>query len=220
MSYGDYPGSSPGQANNEQLTYRYAPGRAKRWRVVRGRRAVRGGFRHAPAHAVEPLWASAVPRRGALDRRAAEAGRVPRDPEHCAETEGARGTGKSRRAYRGPAHTGLLFLKMADERTKAPYNQKSPVPEKYSWPSLAPTLTLPRKRGRGLFCGDELFDQFSGSRCPALARKPSPRLLPRAFGGTKSTGLRSVSASPTKPLRHWACLRAARRQATRRACSG
>jgi hypothetical protein len=39
--------------------------------------------------------------------------------------------------------TYLLFLKMADERTKAPYllarsaqasNQKSPVPEKYSWP--------------------------------------------------------------------------------------
>ena len=25
--------------------------------------------------------------------------------------------------------TYLLFLKMADERTKAPYNQKSPVPE-------------------------------------------------------------------------------------------
>ncbi len=70
--------------------------------------------------------------------------------------------------------TYLLFLKMADERTRqlllrcstfrhpwrsqAPYNQKSPVPEKYSWPSLAPTLTLPRKRGRGLSCGDELFD--------------------------------------------------------------
>ena len=32
--------------------------------------------------------------------------------------------------------TYLLFLKMADERTKAPYNQKSPVPEKYSWPGL------------------------------------------------------------------------------------
>ncbi len=56
--------------------------------------------------------------------------------------------------------TYLLFLKMADERTKAPYNQKSPVPEKYSWPSLAPTLTLPRKRGRGLYCGDELFDHY------------------------------------------------------------
>ena len=29
--------------------------------------------------------------------------------------------------------TYLLFLKMADERTKAPYNQKSPVPE-IDWP--------------------------------------------------------------------------------------
>ena len=53
--------------------------------------------------------------------------------------------------------TYLLFLKMADERTKAPYNQKSlpaqsaqvnPVPEKYSWQSRAPTLSLPRKQGR------------------------------------------------------------------------
>lgn len=32
--------------------------------------------------------------------------------------------------------TYLLFLKMADERTKVLYNQKSPVPEKYSKPSL------------------------------------------------------------------------------------
>jgi hypothetical protein len=31
--------------------------------------------------------------------------------------------------------TYLLFLKMADERTKPPYNQKSSVPEKYSWPA-------------------------------------------------------------------------------------
>ena len=69
--------------------------------------------------------------------------------------------------------TYLLFLKMADERTRAPYNQKSPVPEQYGWPSLI-------KKD-----GDELFDQFSGSRCPVLARKPSPRPLPRAFGGTE-----------------------------------
>jgi len=60
--------------------------------------------------------------------------------------------------------TYLLFLKMADERTKAPYNQKSPVPEKYSWPSLG---------NRSLRCstscihavvikkdGDELFDHY------------------------------------------------------------
>ena len=53
--------------------------------------------------------------------------------------------------------TYLLFLKMADERTKAPYllarsaqasNQKSPVPEQYGWPSLI-------KKD-----GDELFDHY------------------------------------------------------------
>ena len=44
--------------------------------------------------------------------------------------------------------TYLLFLKMADERTKAPYNQKSPVPEKYSWSSLI-------KKD-----GDALFDHY------------------------------------------------------------
>ena len=32
--------------------------------------------------------------------------------------------------------TYLLFLKMADERTKAPFNQESPVPKKWSWPEL------------------------------------------------------------------------------------
>ena len=69
--------------------------------------------------------------------------------------------------------TYLLFLKMADEHTKAPYKQTSPVPEKYNWPSLI-------KKD-----GEELFDQFSGSHCPALARKPRPRFLPRACGGTE-----------------------------------
>ena len=69
--------------------------------------------------------------------------------------------------------TYLLFLKMADERTQAPYNQPSIGPKQYSWSSLI-------KKD-----GDELFDQFSGSRCPALARKPGPWLLPRAFGGTE-----------------------------------
>ncbi len=44
--------------------------------------------------------------------------------------------------------TYLLFLKMADERTKAPYHQKSPVPEQYGWPSLI-------KKD-----GDELFDHY------------------------------------------------------------
>jgi type I restriction enzyme M protein len=44
--------------------------------------------------------------------------------------------------------TYLLFLKMADERTRPPYNQKSPVPEKYNWQSLL-------KKD-----GDELFDHY------------------------------------------------------------
>ena len=44
--------------------------------------------------------------------------------------------------------TYLLFLKMTDERTKAPYNQKSPVSEKYGWPSLV-------KKD-----GDALFDHY------------------------------------------------------------
>jgi type I restriction enzyme M protein len=44
--------------------------------------------------------------------------------------------------------TYLLFLKMADERTKTPYNQKSNVPADYSWP------TLLKKDG------DELFDYY------------------------------------------------------------
>jgi len=51
-------------------------------------------------------------------------------------------------------------LKMADERTKAPYHQQSPVPGQYGWPKVAPTLALPRLLGRGFSCGDELFDHY------------------------------------------------------------
>lgn len=32
--------------------------------------------------------------------------------------------------------TNLLFLKMADEQTKPPFNKKSIIPKKYSWPTL------------------------------------------------------------------------------------
>jgi len=67
--------------------------------------------------------------------------------------------------------TYLLFLKMADERGRPPYHQPSPIPAPYTWPML-----LAKD-------GDALFDQFLGSRSPALAAKPSPRLLPRAFVG-------------------------------------
>ena len=44
--------------------------------------------------------------------------------------------------------TYLLFLKMADERTKTPYNQPSVVPAKYNWPPLS------KKEG------DDLFDRY------------------------------------------------------------
>lgn len=44
--------------------------------------------------------------------------------------------------------TYLLFLKMSDERTKAPYNKPSGVPEGYGWPSLINKD------------GDELFDHY------------------------------------------------------------
>ncbi len=44
--------------------------------------------------------------------------------------------------------TYLLFLKMADERTRAPYNQTSPVPEPYGWPRLIKED------------GDDLFDHY------------------------------------------------------------
>ncbi len=44
--------------------------------------------------------------------------------------------------------TYLLFLKMADERTQAPYNQPSIVPQAYGWPGLI-------KKD-----GDELFDHY------------------------------------------------------------
>ncbi|MGD9602301.1 MAG: N-6 DNA methylase [Gammaproteobacteria bacterium] len=44
--------------------------------------------------------------------------------------------------------TYLLFLKMADERSRAPYNQPSPIPAAYAWPAL-----LAKD-------GDALFDHY------------------------------------------------------------
>ena len=44
--------------------------------------------------------------------------------------------------------TYLLFLKMADERSKPPYNQPSIIPAQYAWPTL-----LAKD-------GDELFDHY------------------------------------------------------------
>jgi type I restriction enzyme M protein len=44
--------------------------------------------------------------------------------------------------------TYLLFLKMADERTKPPYNEKSLIPATYAWPTLLAKS------------GDDLFDHY------------------------------------------------------------
>ena len=44
--------------------------------------------------------------------------------------------------------TYLLFLKMADERSKPPHNQSSPIPSEYDWQSLL-------KKD-----GDKLFDHY------------------------------------------------------------
>ena len=44
--------------------------------------------------------------------------------------------------------TYLLFLKMADERSRPPYNQRSLIPAQYAWPELAARD------------GDELFDHY------------------------------------------------------------
>jgi type I restriction enzyme M protein len=44
--------------------------------------------------------------------------------------------------------TYLLFLKMADERSRPPYHQPSPIPAAYAWPALL---------GKD---GDALFDHY------------------------------------------------------------
>ena len=44
--------------------------------------------------------------------------------------------------------TYLLLLKMADERSRPPYSQPSPIPTKYAWPAL-----LAKD-------GDDLFDHY------------------------------------------------------------
>ncbi len=44
--------------------------------------------------------------------------------------------------------TYLLFLKMADERSRPPYSQPSPIPAAYAWPALL---------GKD---GDALFDHY------------------------------------------------------------
>jgi type I restriction enzyme M protein len=60
--------------------------------------------------------------------------------------------------------TYLLFLKMADERSRPPYNQASPIPAAYGWPAL---------RAKD---GDALFDHDRHTR-EALGRQPGTLAL-------------------------------------------
>ena len=55
--------------------------------------------------------------------------------------------------------TYLLFLKMADERSRPPYRQPSIIPALYAWPEL-----LTRD-------GDELFDHYRHTSNGSAARK-------------------------------------------------
>lgn len=83
--------------------------------------------------------------------------------------------------------TFLLFLKMADERTKAPYNQKSPVLSGYDWPSLL-------KRD-----GDELFDHYRHT-LEKLGQE-------KGYSASSSAGHRTSSRTqPSCAVCWWTCL--------------
>ena len=60
--------------------------------------------------------------------------------------------------------TYLLFLKMADERSRPPYSQPSPIPAAYAWPAL-----LAKD-------GDALFDHYRHT-LEALGRQPGTLAL-------------------------------------------
>lgn len=72
--------------------------------------------------------------------------------------------------------TFLLFLKMADEQAKPPFNKPSLIPKGKDVPALLAND------------GDELFDQLPGTRKPAHAAKSVPQLLLRAFSRTEVHG--------------------------------
>jgi type I restriction enzyme M protein len=60
--------------------------------------------------------------------------------------------------------TYLLFLKMADERSRPPHHQPSPIPAAYAWPAL---LAMD---------GDALFDHYRHT-LEALGRQPGTLAL-------------------------------------------
>ena len=60
--------------------------------------------------------------------------------------------------------TYLLFLKMADERSRPPYRQPSPIPAAYAWPALVARD------------GDALFDHYRHT-LEELGRRPGTLAL-------------------------------------------
>ncbi len=68
------------------------------------------------------------------------------------------------RGDRLPQLTYLLFLKMADERSRPPYHQPSPIPAAYAWPALR------------LLDGDALFDHYRHT-LEELGRQPGTLAL-------------------------------------------
>ena len=75
--------------------------------------------------------------------------------------------------------TYLLFLKMADERTRPPYKQDSLVPKQWSWPELL-------KRD-----GNELFDHYRHT-LEALGNHKGPNVAPRPATPAGKPALRTV----------------------------
>ena len=76
--------------------------------------------------------------------------------------------------------TYLLFIKMADERSRAPYHQPRPIPAPYAWPAL-----LAKD-------GDALFDH---DRHTLETPCRQPGTLALIFG--KAQGKRRHRASPS-----------------------
>ncbi len=93
--------------------------------------------------------------------------------------------------------TFLLFLKMADEQSKPPYNRKSIVPKKFNWESLT-------KRD-----GDELLNHYR-HMLEELAKKPGMGAV-RLMRGEHSdfSGLRGASGQRqsvlTEAISHTLC---------------
>jgi len=76
-----------------------------------------------------------------------------------------------------------LFRKMANERSRPPYHQSSPIPAPYAWPVLAKN-------------GDALFDHY-GYTLEELGNQPGTQalILAHAAGGDIRARYRAFAAT-------------------------